>query len=400
MPLIVIFFYLATVIAWRLGSEPGQTIGEYVGAAGSLITILLALSIGLRRSKRHWQWTGTLLFLTAVTAILYSCGLWPCEVACAGAGPYQGLYGIHVGILALVPLLITAITCFLANKNPEAAYGAAASWMLAGLSGASVYYLFLSWDIGLLCPYCLAVHTGTLSAFSSCLVHASGRWYARTGTIAVSALCLHAVYHPGAYLISPEHKPVDVELGLSTAQTRVLLSLDRARSRGHAEAPIKADLIIDLQCPHCREVVPQLLAGLAPAVQQGQLYLTWRYRYPRRIPGAKRLAELALAAAMAKKHDSFHAAMLGSPTFLEDPSDADKRLPADLSELAAFVDDPDLGAPLAILLQVDEARLDQMKIVGERTPVLVLRKSGKEIHRFTGIKVKPTLQQVQAYTRP
>ena len=223
-------------------------------------------------------------------------GWWSCQEACqSGLGAIYGrLFGQDlVGMALGAAALLLAVALWARRRDGLGRRGLVLllSWSLAGASG---YFLWLAWWLALACPFCFALHTALIAA-----ALAATAWRCKPLPLAVSAALafggLHFLYHPEPMLLEPERSQTQVmQLGLRDEHLLVLMAADRGRRLGAADAPLRAELVIDYQCEHCRSHLPPVLDGLRQAVASGRLELVIRHRHAARDPGARHLARIAI----------------------------------------------------------------------------------------------------------
>jgi hypothetical protein len=310
------------------------------------------------------------LLATAIAALRFGDVLWPCPVACQGGGHYQRLFGIPSHVLALAGLIPLAV---LAWWRP-----AWAAWWAWVLAGGAVFYLAVSWRLGLLCPYCLAAHTAILAT-------ALALWPPRPLLAALGFLVLHFAYHPQVVLDGPAASgdpAVAAFLGGGpqvAAVQPVPERLDALRRIGDAGAPVVVEAAIDLHCPHCAATHGPLLEALRPRLGR-EVQLVLRFMTRRSDPSGRELAEHVLAADAPARAQLAIGLLLGTP---EGRGWAGVR-----SRVAEVLDPAALeavrtreAAGIAALLDADARRLRELR--ASATPFIVVSRAGRELRRWT-----------------
>lgn len=279
--------------------------------------------------------------------------IWPCPVSCQGGGHYQRLWGVPVHIPAVVALLVVA--CLAWMRRP--ALAALAAWAAAG---ASLYFLWVAWMLGLRCSYCFAVHAGVLLS-AVCAIAVPGGAAARATAAAFAFLALHLAFHPTVVediAAPPPTRPADASgvaafMGASAGAPATpgdQPGLAALLVTGRDDAPWQVEVAIDLQCPHCAAAFAPLDAVLRAAAAEGRAQVRWRFLTRRSAPGGRELAERVLAAGGRGEAERLVALLLGTPedrgwiqvrSRVAEAADADAldaRLAARRSEIAAQLD--------------------------------------------------------------
>lgn len=217
-------------------------------------------------------------------------GWWPCDVACQGGGFYQRLAGIDVLWAALLGYALFALLLWhdaIRRLHWSALAGAGAGL----LAGVSLFYLGVSWQLGIVCPFCLTIHAVVLSVLLAVAGDAAG----------TTALCLllgvlsaNAAFHHTAVpdVVATATPPIAAPPAGSRAATA-----DANRSLGQATAPITVEYAFSLQCSHCSEQHQPLLDALAPAIAAGRVRVVMRPVIRPADTGSLWLAAWAFAAA-------------------------------------------------------------------------------------------------------
>lgn len=372
-----LFLLLGAVIVWRLG--PAWIGWAY--AVSGLALVATWILVARRRQGDPWL-LGGLAGLAALVAASKGLGWWSgCGISCQGAGAYRELWGVSVHWLAVLPLVgvaAAAIAWGCRRSGPWPQVAVLLSWFSAG---CSLYFIVLLIEIGIQCPHCLATHTVIL-ALPACTPFRGDvqAWLLRLAIAGLGLAGLHWAYHPAATMAGDLTRREDPIGELDEIELRLLMNADRGRRLGQIDAPLRATLVIDMACPHCREAVPALLDSLAPVLAEGRLQLVMRHRYAPAVPSSKRLALLAMAAAAARQYRPYLVQLLGTRAGVDE--DVDRLLPGELAELATLADD--YARPLEQLLRLDRSELSRLEARTGPTPQLILRRGREELGRWQG----------------
>lgn len=377
-------------LVWRFAGESLPWLGWTASGLALLAVLLLR-----RRDHADTAWAvAGAAAVAAMVALTRLMAWWPCQESCQGGAVYSRLLGTDIVILALVGagfLLVLALWTRRRDSLGRRGLVLLLSWGLAGIGG---YYLWLAWWLQLACPFCFAMHTALVAA-----ALAATAWRSRPLPLAVSGALafglLHFLYHPEPMLLEPERSgnPV-LQLGLRDEHLMVLMAADRGRRLGAAGAPVRAELVIDYQCEHCRSRLPPLLDGLRPALASGRLELVIRHRHAARDPGARHLARLSLAAAASGRLREQMDLMLGTKPGLR-REEIDALLPPQLAGVQSLVVQQELVFDK--LLDLERTELHHLAATIGRTPLLVLVAGGVERGRWADhIPVAEVLAAVAA----
>jgi protein-disulfide isomerase len=318
----------------------------------------------------RWSAAGAALALPAVVGARLA-GWWPCDVACQGGGMYQRLFGFEVLWGALVGYLALAGLAVQAALRP--ADDRRLLQALSGLlSGVSLFYLLVSAALELTCPFCLTVHG--LVAMVGLLVQARlWPW------LVVGALATNAAYHHGPLrdvAAAPAVQPATISSPLAA-------TIEANRRRGVSDAPLRLEVVLDLQCPHCAQSWSGLATAIVPAIQAGRLNLTLRLVERRAEPASRDLARWAFAAAAhgPAAHGRYIISLLGVRSGLT--TDEIRRGYADdLAGLDATL--AEHGALIEGLVDADQAAIAKLGLRGA-TPLVVLSgRDGRARGRWSG----------------
>lgn len=356
------------VVLWRWAP------GAWVLSLTGLIVILAALmSFGTSRGY------GLAIFslgAAAVSTLVAHPSLWPCEVACSGAIHYRSLGPLPTW--AWAALAYTAIG-ILGLAQPRtyalATLTRGAAW---GCVGASIYFLILSWRLDMLCSHCLAVH-GIVLCFPAVLGGHSPAWPQRWLIMLVAALGLHAAFHPGPHQALAE--PVDVD----HQQREAFEALLRQRVIGSEQAPWQGDLVLDLQCQHCKAAWSQLAPALSGPIAAGTLRLNLRLRWSPSLKDSQWLAQLASAAAINNEYWATVDQLLDSPLGMS--IDNLRQRLAVTSNLNINELETKAAAQtelIKLLMQHDLQWLSARDLSYTATPIVALRHQDGASHRFNG----------------
>lgn len=293
-------------------------------------------------------------------------GWWPCDVACQGGGYYQRIHGLDVLWPALFGYTVLALlTLHDAWRKPR--WSPVTGILAGGLAGVSLFYLFVAWSLGIVCPFCLTIHTLIVIVLLAIAGDAAGP---TAVALVLGVLGANAVFH---HQVVPDVLPT-TNPATPTAATSLETSADANRSRGNVDAPVQIDYALSLQCSHCAEQHQPLLDALAPAIAAGRVRLVIRPVVRPAGAGSVWLAECALAAAAhsADDFDTFLRERLGTRAALT--RDEMLTLGGDLPAL-----DRDT-AQVANLVTADQRTLATLGYRGS-TPFVAIR-HGTKITRF------------------
>lgn len=311
----------------------------------------------------RWGIAGVACLPLVLTAVRVA-GWWPCDVACQGGGHYQQIAGIDVLWPALVAYAGLALLALHdAWRRPR---WSPATGVLAGLlAGVSLFYIYVAWGLGIVCPFCLTVHGAVLVVLLAVAGDAAGP---TAVALLLGAFGANAVFH---HQLMPDVAPVSHE---TPALSDVALRADANRSRGQVTAPVVIDYALSLQCGHCAEQHQPLLDALAPAVAAGRVRLVVHPVVRPSDPGSVWLAQCALAAAAhsSDAFDDFLREHLGTRAGLS--RDELLALGGDLTTL-----DHETAA-VAGVVEVDQQTLNDLGYRGA-TPFIAVRRDGR-ITRF------------------
>ena len=335
-------------------------------------------------------------------------GFWPCDIACTGGGAYRHLLGIPVpwlglsGCLTLFtvalglprgPIAKTNDPIVAARRRVRAALGYACVQTIGwALLGASVFYLWTAWRLGMACRQCLAVHTAIL-ALAGPLIALPGFASARIAAFAAGFCVLLAVY--GTALRVDVAAPPPPVPAIATDATWID-AVRQGRQRGATDAPLELSIVIDAQCQTCAETWPALDRALAPMVGAHQVHLTIRPLVRPSEPASAILADCIDAAAAdgPARHARVLRALLGSRSGISATAAiaSDAALAIDAAGLAQ---DAAKHTSALATLRGEDARWFATIAPGNHgnvvTPFAVLldSRSGHELQRWQGSELTP-----------
>ncbi|MBA3685782.1 MAG: thioredoxin domain-containing protein, partial [Planctomycetes bacterium] len=348
---------VALVVGWRW---PGSA------RAGLPALALLAAGLSALRLSEHWA-------------------LWPCEALCAGGAHYQRIFTVPILPLALA-LQIAVAGSALRDRHRDHLSACTQALAWAAL-GATAYFLFVAWRLGVRCPHCFAVHTVVL-CYLGALVREPTPWVDRVAMAALVGLALHAGFHPalvrdGINLDLPE---VTSTTALTSEGKLAYAAADGSRRRGSSDAPLIVELAIDFQCRVCAEQHAHLIDALQPALSAGKVELVTRHVVRKSEPSGRRLARWAAAAAIVgeDQYQLYCATMLGSrPGADESALRVRLREALDPLSLDGIVDRH--AAVVDRLVGDDLRRLRELQATAQ-TPqaILVARDDGRVLGRWEG----------------
>ncbi|TVR40139.1 MAG: hypothetical protein EA402_14080 [Planctomycetota bacterium] len=275
-----------TVLAWRQFPHPATL--------GLSALVLLLIAIWTINQPQSWKLAIPILFLAALVAPMISLeALWPCGLACQGALHYSSFAGVPVWALGLLTYSITFFLLLAGLRGDQQRFRLAGGILLALCAGGSLWYLWLSWQLELLCNHCLALHTLALAAMI-CAVRLLS--FERLLTlVALGFFALHMVFHHQPVV---DAAPVAAPISEQRADPEVAAAMSAAMRIGEAQAEIELHLVLDPICPHCRSVWRQLAEGLGPLIGDGSAQLHIRIRHNPRLPISRFAAEMLVAAGL------------------------------------------------------------------------------------------------------
>lgn len=360
------------------------------------LPILIALDLSF--SPAHWLPFCVLIYLHAEQrpgrmyalplVMLCLCGMdlarltswWPCDIACQGGAHYQTIFNVSVIWPALVAhVLMTALAVRDLRRSAYCAWTNRLGWLLAGVS---LFFLLVAYQLDIHCPYCRAVHWGTVAALLCLAPLPTGmRWWQPLSWALVGVLVANAVFHHTAV---PDVKPAigGPQLPVAADDQARRQTAEAGRTYGHATAPRTLELIIDLTCRHCAEQYRPLMDALKPAIAAKRVRVVVRHLVRPSQSASTPAAELALAAAVLGEHAAAMEVLLGS--------NQDAGVAGLQARLGEVIDPVKLDAvfstqrnALGALLIDDQQRITLLG-VGPRTPSAVLLENGKVTKRWSG----------------
>jgi hypothetical protein len=315
--------------------------------------------------------------LVALAAIAGSrlAGWFPCDVVCDGAGRYQVVLGIPTTWLLLGCLLPLAVLTWLGCRRRWWVGGAisAGAWLMAG---GAAYFLWLSWRIGLFCPFCLAVHGGVFA------LAAAAAWPERWRpplpvALMVAGFCLMLA----AYALDDRLFPDEPPVPMAIASTATVARIERGRREGRADAPAVLEMFIDAHCRRCAEHAGPLADALRPLIAAGQVQVVNRFLVRERDPTGRELAVACLAAGASGRFGLVWGVALGTP----EGAGLERIRPrlAEVIDLAALESAGAVHAgAIAAILAGDGRRAAELRF--RRTPSALLTRDGREVGRWHG----------------
>ena len=279
-------------------------------SAGLALSTLAALTLAAGGARRCAPWLPALLALQLVAlCLLRLLGAWPCDTACQGGGYYQRLAGVPVETAGLAAYALLAALALrdLRRGAPSPALSRYA-WLLAG---GSLFFLWISAQLGLACPFCRAVHATMLVAAASLPpppgAAGARRWCAALLWLAAGVLLLNLAYHhravPDAVFALPPGAPGDPAAAALRAGADYH-TIDRGRSTGPDQARYRMVVVVDPHCRACAEEYGPLLAALTPLCTgpQPRLALATQFLVRASDASSADLARHLLATALLAPH--------------------------------------------------------------------------------------------------
>lgn len=365
----------------RLPSEDARGPDPIVGSSDG--PTVAAPPDGGGWAARLLPWSAALAGALAASRV-FGDALWPCAIACQGGGHYQRLWGVPVWIAAVVLMAGVAVCAAAARRMPagprRAGAGLAAGALAAVAAGGALYFLWVSWRLGLVCPYCLAVHAGVLATAALALAAAPPQ----LPLAGLAFLGLHFAFHPAVIEdgpAPPAAPPADAPaIGAflaprPEAPPPAVLDprIDALRREGSPDSPFVLEAAIDLHCPHCAAAHGPLMAALRERIAAGRVEVVLRFLTRRSAPSGRELAGHALATGDPARTRLLLSLLLGTPE--------GRGWAAVRSRVAELADPAAIEAAYAAdraaiegLLDADNARLREL---GARsTPFIALSRRG------------------------
>jgi hypothetical protein len=295
------------------------------------LMLLLPVLISWRRRRRPWPPGRYVAMLSGLLAVLSLVklvpGWWPCEVACSAGAAYDHLLGFANVVLGAIAYAGLAVLTLGEGRRLYLRPGTELLiWLLLG---GSLFYSVLAWRLDMLCSHCLAVH-GLAWWLLPAVLPGTLRAPVPVLAVLLSALSLHAWYHPGP--IRPASvDTVDVDPWLAER-------LHAGLGYGQAPAPSTALIVLRSECPHCREQFDSLVGDLLPLVDSGRLRLRFVIETVAGDEFSAYRGRLLLAAAIRGEFVAAYRALLlsGGLHSRQDHLDALSLAVAEIEELAAL----------------------------------------------------------------
>lgn len=360
----------------------------WAGAAACAALVLTAVLVRARPGTRVLA-TGIALVTVGIAGLHFMADgrWWPCPVACQGGAFYQQLFGVPAPLWAIAGLALVTGCAWWGRWS----WAQAVVWCLAG---GSAFYLWIAWRLGLSCSYCWAVHSGiALCAVASC--RSGIGWRIPSFGLAAGFALLLGIYGPGLRVDAPAPvSPVASARRTAFAQApegvadpgSVAGRIDLGRRLGQPDAPLVAEVVIDVRCPHCALVFAPLLTALDGALAAGRVEVLIRCMVRDSDPASREVVGHLLATGLTGSFRTASSAVLeagGAGGW----DAVQERLRGKLDP-AVMASAYRAAAPE--LAGVIERDLDRLALLGCRTtPLVVLwRRSGAEVARWSGSDVE------------
>jgi hypothetical protein len=323
-----------------------------------------------------------------VLCVVRLAGWWRCDVACQGGGHYQQLAGVSVVWPALAAYAVLAVLAI-----RDAQRGAWCPWLVRLVwlyAGGSLFFLWVSQRLGLVCPFCLTIH-GTMAMALICArpLPAGMRWWDLARWLGLGFLLLNLAFH---HQVVPDVEPARPSSGsddgmggfmgaprpdgqaAAARASAAYRAADTGRIMGDAGARWRIELVIDPHCQTCAEEHAPLLAAFKPLlarVTPPVAVVTRLLTRPSDPSGADLVRHLLAAAALGSgRFQPLLSVVLGAPAGIGF---------AGMRSRIAEIDDPDAIAAALVrdqaaiqqLLADDAARLRALGAVGA-TPQVIL----------------------------
>lgn len=249
----------------------------------------------------------------AIACLVRGAGWWACDVACQGGGWYRDLLGVPTVWPAAAAYALMGLLSLRAARS--GAWPSAAVPLAWALAGASAFFLWIAWRIGLACPFCFTVH-----GLVGVTVLLAWPWPRDLHRILPPAcalfafLALNLTFHHDVVADVAILPPVAAPAATAAAiADPAAARLEAVRCQGSATAPLLVTMVIEMHCPVCARLHPRLVAAFAPALASGRVQVATRFLSRRRQPSGHELAAHVLAAGLERPElgRSVLAALLG-----------------------------------------------------------------------------------------
>ncbi|TVR14881.1 MAG: hypothetical protein EA401_03665 [Planctomycetota bacterium] len=390
--LLLVVLVMVTVAGWRWWPSPWWLIAS----------VSCIVAGGALRSRQQRSPLGiiALLFLAVILSPMISIPwLWPCGLDCQGLGHYARWGGMPTWLWGMLAYVTTLACALLAWRWPKGAGAWLAPAALIACAGASVYFLWLSWHLQVLCNHCLAIHTVILTALALNVWVIA--WKTALAVGLITALALHAAFHPvqlGSAADSPDPDPGSL-LHQTPAEDATYGILAAAMTMGDNNAPWSAQLVLDPLCPHCRQAWQEVAHTLGPLVGSGDLRLRIRLRSNPRLELSRDLASWLVASAIIDSlpqhlpHLIGHSQRVTSQQLQQRWSQEGSSVAlASLQRIAQLNDHT-----ITHYLQADRQWIQDNRLLTTATPVLLLHGPGVERKLWSD---RLPLEEVRQYIAP
>ena len=391
---------IGAVGLWRVEASFPETWLAILAGIASVVAIGFSMATGLRRTTAGQVGTprrfGAVAALACVVILVgWWEWLWPCPITCAGGDAYAELLGMPIQAISASMLGLAAVIAFSqAHRTQIQGPAELIAWAAVG---GTVYYLFLSLTLGLVCSHCLAVHTVVLCLIGPLLAGSGLRSGSRLATVVVAALSLHALYHPVGERSTAASLPAGE---LSIEDQRIISQMDLGRRYGDPQAPVRVVLMVNMHCSVCKTTFLPVVQGLKTPIANGQVHLVIRHDYQADGLTRQRLTVLAAAAAADGHYLEFLTEYLGSPS--GPPETIDASLALRWQHLPAIAD----RFPTAIqaFLNTDREQLRKLGVTTGGGHLLVMpARSPRDLKEWSGhgdIDMNAVLQTIEQMAGP
>ncbi|MBA3709067.1 MAG: thioredoxin domain-containing protein [Planctomycetes bacterium] len=385
---------IVSVVAWRFAPT-------WVGFVASAVALAWTWRSGSRmKGDSRWaEHIATIGILVSALLLLakHEPAWWPCDLSCNGGGGYERLpvIGLMVTKVALGAwLLLYALVAIAGlrrqpgvpakgpHEAPSPGHVQALAWAMIG---GSLFYLWTSFRLGLVCHQCLAMHTVVL-ALAGPMRRGALRPFVRIAAVAAGFLALLAVYGPALRtdVAKPSADPTVLTPGREDAA--YVEGADANRRIGRADAAFVLELALEFQCPHCQLAYTEIEPAVRPQIDSGVLAIVIR---PVIRPSQAASADLvrwsfAAAATSDRTFRHYLDGMLGTRTdltsaqILSGPAAEGARLERLSAEAAAH------AHAIDVLIERDRARLHALGSTGPTPSAVLIDRGGAVRGRWSG----------------
>jgi hypothetical protein len=317
--------------------------------------------------------------LMAVLDVTRLTGLWPCDIACQGGAHYQTVSGwsvIWFGLLA--HLILFGLLWRDVQRGRWCAWSIRCAWFLTGVS---LFFTGIAWELQVVCPYCITIHVITAIIVVMCHPFPRAvRWWQVASWLITGLLATNFIFHHKA-VADVVAEPSDSVI-TTPKDFAFHIAADKGRTYGKTTATTTLEIVIDITCRHCAELYQPLMEALKPALNNGQLRVVIRHLIRPSQPAVVPASELLFAAAAIGEHQIAMEVLLGTK-----PDASAAGMTSRLAEVIPLEKLSPLSheqqAAISTLIADDQQRIKLLG-VGPRTPAAALLVDGRVTHRWGG----------------